>query len=232
MKVHNQFKSLNVQLSLVLGSHSQSIQKSKCPTLFCPRFTISCFVLGSQSVCNQLLTTRLGSGRLSECDIISVDHKFRIFSLNKCFFKLPDFVLQTIFFQLHFLLKLLHRTAQVVHVSHNVTAFEFFYEPFYVSLDSAPLYDERFEGYGFTRNTQVHSNKDRERKMIISTNSRSFSSRDMKRKYDLEYDNSFHCPIRKNWRSKERIIWWVFSGLRAPPGWVAVPGIPLVSLQF
>ena len=43
----------------------------------------------------------------------------------------------------------------MVHVSHNVTAFEFFYEPFYVSLDSAPLYDERFEGYGFTRNTQV-----------------------------------------------------------------------------
>ena len=47
------------------------------------------------------------------------------------------------------------QTGQVVHVSHNVTAFEFFYEPFYVSLDSAPLYDERFEGYGFTRNTQV-----------------------------------------------------------------------------
>ena len=49
-------------------------------------------------------------------------------------------------------------TVQVVHVSHNVTAFEFFYEPFYVSLDSAPLYDERFEGYGFTRNTQVENN--------------------------------------------------------------------------
>ena len=44
----------------------------------------------------------------------------------------------------------------VVHVSHNVTAFEFFYEPFYVSLDSAPLYDERFQGYGFTRNTQAY----------------------------------------------------------------------------
>jgi len=44
----------------------------------------------------------------------------------------------------------------VVHVSHNVTAFEFFYEPFYVSLDSAPAYDERFEGYGFTRNTQAY----------------------------------------------------------------------------
>ena len=43
----------------------------------------------------------------------------------------------------------------MVHISHNVTEFEFFYEPFYVSLDSAPAYDERFEGYGFTRNTQV-----------------------------------------------------------------------------
>ena len=56
-------------------------------------------------------------------------------------------------------------------MSHNVTAFEFFYEPFYVSLDSAPAYDERFEGYGFTRNTQVMlSNKERDRKLIISTN--------------------------------------------------------------
>ena len=43
----------------------------------------------------------------------------------------------------------------VIHVSHNVTDFEFFYEPFYVSLDSCPKYDERFLGYGFTRNTQV-----------------------------------------------------------------------------
>ena len=44
----------------------------------------------------------------------------------------------------------------VVHISHNVSQFEFFYEPFYVSLDSAPEYDERFEGYGFTRNTQAY----------------------------------------------------------------------------
>ena len=43
----------------------------------------------------------------------------------------------------------------VLHVSHNVTNYEFFYEPFYVSLDSVPRYDERFVGYGFTRNTQV-----------------------------------------------------------------------------
>ena len=45
----------------------------------------------------------------------------------------------------------------MLHVSHNVTNYEFFYEPFYVSLDSVPRYDERFVGYGFTRNTQVKS---------------------------------------------------------------------------
>uniref|UniRef100_A0A6A7G5F3 Beta-1,4-glucuronyltransferase 1 n=1 Tax=Hirondellea gigas TaxID=1518452 RepID=A0A6A7G5F3_9CRUS len=43
-----------------------------------------------------------------------------------------------------------------VTVSHKVTNFEFFYEPFYVSRDSAPPHDERFVGYGFTRNTQVY----------------------------------------------------------------------------
>ena len=42
-----------------------------------------------------------------------------------------------------------------VHVSHPVTNYEFFYEPFYISLDNVPPYDERFVGYGFTRNTQV-----------------------------------------------------------------------------
>lgn len=45
------------------------------------------------------------------------------------------------------------------HVSHNVTNFEFFYEPFYVASDLVPPHDERFLGYGFTRNTQVrHTN--------------------------------------------------------------------------
>lgn len=29
------------------------------------------------------------------------------------------------------------------------------YEPFYVSPDDVPPYDERFLGYGFTRNSQV-----------------------------------------------------------------------------
>ena len=44
----------------------------------------------------------------------------------------------------------------ILHVSHNVTAFEFLYEPFYVALDTAPPHDERFVGYGYTRNTQVY----------------------------------------------------------------------------
>jgi hypothetical protein len=43
----------------------------------------------------------------------------------------------------------------IVHISHSVENYEFFYEPFYVSLDNAPPFEERFVGYGFTRNTQV-----------------------------------------------------------------------------
>lgn len=41
------------------------------------------------------------------------------------------------------------------HISHNVTNFELLYEPFYVAADTVPAHDERFLGYGFTRNTQV-----------------------------------------------------------------------------
>lgn len=41
------------------------------------------------------------------------------------------------------------------YVSHDVTNFEFLYEPFYVARDVAPPHDERFMGYGYTRNTQV-----------------------------------------------------------------------------
>jgi len=42
-----------------------------------------------------------------------------------------------------------------VRISHNVTNFEFLYEPFYVAPDTVPPHDERFLGYGYTRNTQV-----------------------------------------------------------------------------
>lgn len=41
-----------------------------------------------------------------------------------------------------------------LHVSHEAKYKEF-YEPFYVSLDTVPQHDERFIGYGFTRNSQV-----------------------------------------------------------------------------
>ncbi len=54
----------------------------------------------------------------------------------------------------------------VVHISHPVTNYEFFYEPFYASLDAAPPYDERFVGYGFTRNTQVTSDSPLEWQMM------------------------------------------------------------------
>lgn len=43
-----------------------------------------------------------------------------------------------------------------VHVAYNVTNFEFLYEPFYVARDTMPPHDERFMGYGYTRNTQVY----------------------------------------------------------------------------
>ncbi|XP_069696973.1 beta-1,4-glucuronyltransferase 1-like isoform X3 [Periplaneta americana] len=43
---------------------------------------------------------------------------------------------------------------EAVHVNHNVTNFEFLYEPFYVAPDTVPAHDERFIGYGYTRNTQ------------------------------------------------------------------------------
>ena len=42
-----------------------------------------------------------------------------------------------------------------LHISHTLPEFAFFYEPFYVSRADVPEHDERFVGYGFTRNTQV-----------------------------------------------------------------------------
>ncbi|CAH1236275.1 unnamed protein product [Diabrotica balteata] len=43
-----------------------------------------------------------------------------------------------------------------VHISHPVTNFEFLYEPFYIAPDIVPPHDERFIGYGYTRNSQVY----------------------------------------------------------------------------
>lgn len=45
--------------------------------------------------------------------------------------------------------------SEETHISHNVTNFEFLYEPFYVASDTVPPHDERFLGYGYTRNSQV-----------------------------------------------------------------------------
>nr|CAD7576973.1 unnamed protein product [Timema californicum] len=42
-----------------------------------------------------------------------------------------------------------------VRVAYNVTKFKYWYEPIYIADKSAPLFDERFIGYGNTRNTQA-----------------------------------------------------------------------------
>ncbi|KAF9813181.1 hypothetical protein SFRURICE_015670 [Spodoptera frugiperda] len=46
--------------------------------------------------------------------------------------------------------------SELTHISHNVTNFELLYEPFYLASDTVPAHDERFLGYGFTRNSQVY----------------------------------------------------------------------------
>ncbi|XP_050521739.1 beta-1,4-glucuronyltransferase 1 isoform X2 [Daktulosphaira vitifoliae] len=43
-----------------------------------------------------------------------------------------------------------------VHISHQIPKYQLFYEPFYISLNNVPSYDERFIGYGFTRNSQIY----------------------------------------------------------------------------
>lgn len=43
-----------------------------------------------------------------------------------------------------------------LRAAYKVEHYEFFYEPFYVAGKEVPRYDERFVGYGFTRNTQVY----------------------------------------------------------------------------
>ncbi|KAJ9601078.1 hypothetical protein L9F63_000813, partial [Diploptera punctata] len=45
---------------------------------------------------------------------------------------------------------------KTVHISHTVAKYKEWYEPFFIVLDTAPPYDERFIGYGYTRNTQVY----------------------------------------------------------------------------
>lgn len=52
--------------------------------------------------------------------------------------------------------RLAKNSRDTLKVAYKVTNYEFFYEPFYVAPFSVPRHDERFIGYGFTRNTQVY----------------------------------------------------------------------------
>ncbi|OQR67207.1 N-acetyllactosaminide beta-1 [Tropilaelaps mercedesae] len=52
--------------------------------------------------------------------------------------------------------RLAKKTPDQLKIAYKVTNYEFFYEPFYVAPFSVPRHDERFIGYGFTRNTQVY----------------------------------------------------------------------------
>ena len=40
-------------------------------------------------------------------------------------------------------------------VSYRIPSYQFMYEPIYISRAESPPFDERFIGYGMTRNTQV-----------------------------------------------------------------------------
>ena len=44
---------------------------------------------------------------------------------------------------------------QELAVAFKIPKYTFFYEPVYLSRAEVPLFDERFIGYGMTRNTQV-----------------------------------------------------------------------------
>lgn len=45
--------------------------------------------------------------------------------------------------------------SRTLEAAYKISNYEFFYEPFYIARANVPLHDERFIGYGFTRNTQV-----------------------------------------------------------------------------
>jgi len=44
-----------------------------------------------------------------------------------------------------------------LEVSYNISKYIFKYEPLYVAKAIIPMFDERFIGFGMTRNTQVSS---------------------------------------------------------------------------
>ena len=45
--------------------------------------------------------------------------------------------------------------ADKLSIAYKVDQYLFYYEPMYVAQGDTPLFDERFIGYGMTRNTQV-----------------------------------------------------------------------------
>ena len=47
-------------------------------------------------------------------------------------------------------------TNDEVDVAYRVDKYQFKYEPLYVAKSDTPIFDERFIGFGMTRNTQVH----------------------------------------------------------------------------
>ncbi|XP_041972722.1 beta-1,4-glucuronyltransferase 1 isoform X2 [Aricia agestis] len=89
------------------------------------------------------------------------------------------------------------------HISHDVTNFELLYEPFYVASDAVPAHDERFLGYGFTRNTQLvkgrgrgRSVRNRLRRCATSEPSRLSANSDLADyRYGLQTD---HIPMHHN----------------------------------
>ena len=47
-------------------------------------------------------------------------------------------------------------TSDEIDVAYRVDKYQFKYEPLYVAKSDTPIFDERFIGFGMTRNTQVH----------------------------------------------------------------------------
>ena len=43
-----------------------------------------------------------------------------------------------------------------LNVAYKVDKYQFKYEPLYVAKSDTPIFDERFIGFGMTRNTQVN----------------------------------------------------------------------------
>ena len=45
--------------------------------------------------------------------------------------------------------------SQYLSIAYNITTWKLFWEPIYISKSNVPAFDERFIGYGYTRNSQV-----------------------------------------------------------------------------